>query len=160
MLKRSIQIFSLILFLFNYCQKDWGTQRTDIYTSLDGPSYSGFFLAEFYDVNFILDPDALKIGRSINISADVKRNDNRNINVELFYRWYVNDSLILENGGPSVEIEKIITLPGEYTIKAHVYDEVVKHAFSNNDNPHSLDLVRKDLDKLQQWLEWSIILNL
>ena len=74
--------------------------------------------------------------------------------------WYVNDSLILENGGPSVEIEKIITLPGEYTIKAHVYDEVVKHAFSNNDNPHPLDLVRKDLNKLQQWLEWSIILNL
>jgi len=73
--------------------------------------------------------------------------------------WYVNDSLILENGGPSVSVEDIITEPGEYTVKANVYDEVVIHAFSSNDNPHPLDLVRKDLDKLQEWLEWKIILK-
>ncbi|MFC1724849.1 hypothetical protein ACFL4T_04415 [candidate division KSB1 bacterium] len=94
MLKNTIQILLLIVFLFNFCQKDWGTQRTELYTSLEGPPYSEFFNPEFFDVNFDLDPNALKIGGSINISANVSRNDNRNINVELFYRWYVNDSLV------------------------------------------------------------------
>ncbi len=72
--------------------------------------------------------------------------------------WYVNGKMVLENGGPSVKTSALVTKPGEYTIKAHVYDEVVKHAFSDNENPHPLDLVRKDLDKLQQYVEWKIIL--
>ncbi|MBN1388959.1 MAG: hypothetical protein JW965_10965 [Bacteroidales bacterium] len=73
--------------------------------------------------------------------------------------WYVNDSLILENGGPSLSSGDIITEPGEYTVKAHVYDEAVKHAFSGNDDPHPLDLVRRDLDKLQRWFEWKIVIK-
>jgi len=75
----------------------------------------------------------------------------------LLVDWYIDDELILENGGPSFRPEDFIKEPGEYKIKVHVYDEVVKHAFSNNSNPHPLDLVRKDLDKLQQWLEWNIV---
>lgn len=73
--------------------------------------------------------------------------------------WYVNDKLILENGGTTVRAGDLVKEPGEYKIKAHAYDEVVKHAFSDNDNPHPLDLVRRDLDKLQQYVEWTIVID-
>ena len=77
----------------------------------------------------------------------------------LLVDWYVDDRLALENGGSSVSVDDIITEPGKYTVRAHVYDAVVKHAFSSNDNPDPLDLVRKDLDKLQEWVQWKIVLK-
>ena len=77
-----------------FCQKDWGTQKSDLYTSVEGPPYSEYFSPDVYDVNLSFDPESLKIGSSIFISADVSRNDHRNLNVDLYYRWYVNDCLI------------------------------------------------------------------
>ncbi|MDZ7740120.1 MAG: M64 family metallopeptidase [Bacteroidales bacterium] len=73
--------------------------------------------------------------------------------------WYVNDKLVLENGGTTVRAGDLVKKPGEYKVKAHAYDEVVKHAFSDNDNPHPLDLVRRDLDKLQQYVEWTVVID-
>ncbi len=74
----------------------------------------------------------------------------------LLVDWYVNGKLVKENGGQTFKPDEYIYEPGSYIIKAHVYDEVVKHAFSDNSNPHPLDLVRKDLDKLQQEIEWKV----
>jgi len=70
--------------------------------------------------------------------------------------WYVNGKLVAENGGESLPVKNIGTKPGTYIVKAHLYDEVVKYAFSDNANPHPLDLVRRDLDKLQQDITWSV----
>jgi len=74
----------------------------------------------------------------------------------LLVDWYVNGKLVKENGGQTFKPDEYIYEPGSYIIKAHVYDEVVKHAFSDNSNPHPLDLVRKNLDKLQQEIEWKV----
>ena len=76
----------------------------------------------------------------------------------LLVDWYLNGELVIVDGGQEIMVSDLISEPGEYIIKAHVYDEVVKHAFSDNDNPHPLDLVRKDLDKLQTCVSWKIVL--
>jgi len=69
--------------------------------------------------------------------------------------WYVDGNLAASDAGgifpPYIRLD-----PGVHTIKAHVYDEVIRHAFSDNANPHPLDLVRKDLDKLQRHLTWKV----
>jgi hypothetical protein len=70
--------------------------------------------------------------------------------------WYVNGKLVKENGGDTIMLNRIGTNPGTYLVRAHAYDEVVKHAFSDNNNPHPLDLVRRDLHKLQQEITWTV----
>ena len=94
MLKHNFKCIFLILLLFNFCQKDWGTQRTDIYTSLEGPSYSAYFLAEYYNIELCADSDSMKIGESVNITANVSRNDRNNFGVDLYYKWYVEDRYV------------------------------------------------------------------
>jgi hypothetical protein len=74
--------------------------------------------------------------------------------------WYVNGVLVKKNGGSSLKRNEISSAPGTYTVKAHVYDEVVIHANSSNSNPHPLDLVRKDLYKLQQNAQWNVKLTI
>lgn len=73
--------------------------------------------------------------------------------------WYVNGKLVAENGGESLSADKIGKKAGSYTVKAHLYDEVVKYAFSDNKKPHPLDLVRRDLDKLQQDITWNVVVK-
>ncbi|MBN1127480.1 MAG: hypothetical protein JXA71_00735 [Chitinispirillaceae bacterium] len=58
--------------------------------------------------------------------------------------WYVNNVLKKPNGGTSIRRSEITTTPGTFTVKAHVYDEVIRHMNSDNKNPDTLDLVRKD----------------
>ena len=70
--------------------------------------------------------------------------------------WYVDGKLISEKGGSSLPLHLIGTSPGKYNVRAHAYDEAIKHAFSDNNNPHPLDLVRRDLHKLQQEVIWEI----
>jgi len=73
--------------------------------------------------------------------------------------WYVNGKLVMENGGESLPAEKIGKKKGNYIVMAHLYDEIVKFAFSDNKNPHPLDLVRRDLDKLQQDITWNVTIK-
>lgn len=70
--------------------------------------------------------------------------------------WYVNDILIKKNGGSSLKKSEISSVPGTFKVRAHAYDEVVLHANSSNTNPDPLDLVRKDLYKLQQDVRWNV----
>jgi hypothetical protein len=70
--------------------------------------------------------------------------------------WYVDGKLVAANGGESLPGSAIGPKKGTYSVRAHVYDEVVKHAFSDNANPHPLDLVRRDLHKLQQNINWKV----
>jgi hypothetical protein len=73
--------------------------------------------------------------------------------------WYVNDELAAENGGESFDILGADYETGEYAVRAEIYDEVVKHAHSDNGNPHELDMVRTGLENLQWTREWSVELD-
>jgi len=69
--------------------------------------------------------------------------------------WYIDGELVATDAG-GIFPASIRPGMGFHTVTAHIYDEVIRHAFSDNNNPHPLDLVRKDLDKLQCRLTWKV----
>lgn len=69
--------------------------------------------------------------------------------------WYINGELVSSNSSGVFPAGARLQ-SGRNVVTAHIYDEVIKHAFSDNNNPHPLDLVRKDLDKLQKRLTWQL----
>jgi hypothetical protein len=73
--------------------------------------------------------------------------------------WYVNGTLKKANGGTSLLKSDIAAATGTYTVKAHVYDECIRHAYSPNKTPDSLDLVRKDTSKMFQDVQWRVQLT-
>jgi len=40
-----------------------------------------------------------------------------------------------------------------------VRDEVLDHAFTDNSNPHPLDLVRRNMDGLTRTISWTVFAN-
>ncbi len=73
----------------------------------------------------------------------------------LWVDWYIDTVLVRSNGGEKFVLPD--SLPsGDYTVRAHVYDEVVIRSGSDNAAPHPLDWVRRDLDKLQQEVAWRV----
>lgn len=66
--------------------------------------------------------------------------------------WYVNGDLIQTNGGESFDATQYDLAAGTYEVRAHAYDEVLKHANQGG----LLDLVRQDFQKLQQEVTWSL----
>ncbi len=73
--------------------------------------------------------------------------------------WIVDGDTVLYKGGEVFSVADFIAEAGTYTITARVWDEVIEHAFSDNANPHPLDLVRKDLDKLEKSISWSVTIE-
>lgn len=73
--------------------------------------------------------------------------------------WHVNDEIVIENASEFFELANHIDTPGTHEILVVARDEVIDHAFSSNGVPHPLDLVRKDFDKLQQTVRWTVVLN-
>jgi hypothetical protein len=73
--------------------------------------------------------------------------------------WYVDGMLIKANGGTTLKKSEIASAPGVYTVKAHVYDEAIRHANSPNKTPDTLDLVRKDTTKMFTDVQWKVKLN-
>jgi hypothetical protein len=70
--------------------------------------------------------------------------------------WYINGVLRVAKGSQKLSLKDYITAKGTYKVTARCYDEVVEHAFSDNKNPHPLDLVRSGLDKLEQSVSWTV----
>ncbi|MBN2035245.1 MAG: hypothetical protein JW768_00750 [Chitinispirillaceae bacterium] len=70
--------------------------------------------------------------------------------------WYVDNVLKKPNGGTSISRSEITSVPGTFTVKAHVYDEAIRHMFSNNQNPDTLDIVRKDTARMVQDVQWTV----
>ncbi|MBN2035940.1 MAG: T9SS type A sorting domain-containing protein [Chitinispirillaceae bacterium] len=70
--------------------------------------------------------------------------------------WYVGTTLKKPNGGCSILKNEIATMPGTYTVRAHVYDEILRHMNSNNRTPDTLDLVRMDTTGMFQDVEWKV----
>jgi len=46
--------------------------------------------------------------------------------------------------------------PGPHTVSARAYDEVLDHTGSDNEDPHPLDLVRRELPLLEQSVQWTV----
>ncbi len=74
----------------------------------------------------------------------------------LLVDWSVDGQVVARNGGESFSMARYPLVMGTHTVRAHVYDEVVIHARSDNAAPHPLDLVRTGLDMLQQDVEWTV----
>jgi len=70
--------------------------------------------------------------------------------------WYVGTTLKKANGGTSIRRSEIATVPGTYTVRAHVYDEIIRHMNSSNTSPDTLDLVRQDTSRLVQNVQWNV----
>ncbi|MBN1307529.1 MAG: hypothetical protein JXA18_06405 [Chitinispirillaceae bacterium] len=70
--------------------------------------------------------------------------------------WYVNDALKKPNGGTSILRNEIAAVPGTYIVKAHVYDEIIRHMNGDNKTPDTLDLVRKDTTKMVRDVQWTV----
>lgn len=70
--------------------------------------------------------------------------------------WLLNGQMFKADGGPTLNLRTNPLPIGTHTVKAHVYDEIVKHANTPNATPHALDWVRKDLARLQQDVEWTV----
>lgn len=73
--------------------------------------------------------------------------------------WSINGQVIAENTTENFDLASYIGSAGTYEISVVARDEVIDHAFSPNEAPHPLDLVRKDFDKLQQTVRWTVVLN-
>ncbi len=73
--------------------------------------------------------------------------------------WYVDGVLKKADRGTVLKKAEIAAVAGVYTVRAHVYDEVIRHAFSPNKTPDSLDMVRKDTVKMVQDVQWKVTLG-
>ncbi len=70
--------------------------------------------------------------------------------------WFVDGRLVSERASESFDVASYLDSPGTYEVTARVWDEVIAHAFSDNNNPHPLDMVRKDFEKLEQSITWTV----
>ena len=70
--------------------------------------------------------------------------------------WSVDGVVVSTKAAESFNPADYIDTAGDYVVTARAWDEVIQHAFSDNLNPHELDLVRRDLDKLEQSVSWNI----
>lgn len=70
--------------------------------------------------------------------------------------WFVDGAPVSERGSEDFTVANHLTSAGTYQVTARVWDEVIEHAFSDNNNPHALDMVRKDLNKLEQSVSWTV----
>lgn len=65
--------------------------------------------------------------------------------------WYVNGVLLEGHSGNSIDLDALGYAPGMHTVTAHAYDTVIDHIGTEG----LLDLVRRDLHKLQQDITWT-----
>lgn len=66
--------------------------------------------------------------------------------------WYVDDELVAADYGEQFNLAAFGFAAGTFHVRAHAYDEVLRHVGDGT----LLDLVRRDLDKLQQDVAWTV----
>lgn len=69
--------------------------------------------------------------------------------------WYVNEQLIAANYGEAFDLVDFGFPAGTYSVRAQAYDAIVNHVGDGS----LLDLVRVELDKLQQQVNWTVALS-
>ncbi len=70
----------------------------------------------------------------------------------LLIDWFIDDVWVAS--GEDFDLATRALTPGLHAIEARVRDEVLDHAFSDNANPHALDLVRRNTSRLTQTVSW------
>ena len=73
--------------------------------------------------------------------------------------WEIDGVPVAVDGGGVFDYDLSAMAPGLHTVRALAYDEAVLHAFSDNLDPHPLDLVRSGLEELQQAVTWQILVG-
>jgi hypothetical protein len=66
--------------------------------------------------------------------------------------WYVDGSLIAAATDEAFDTASLGLTPGDHTVRARVYDRVLDHVQDGG----LLDLVRKDLSRLEQSVTWTL----
>ncbi|MFN3168449.1 MAG: M64 family metallopeptidase [Phycisphaeraceae bacterium] len=76
----------------------------------------------------------------------------------LMIEWLVNGQAIAGQSSETLDLSAVISQlgPGSHTITARAYDSILDHNFSDNNDPDPLDLVRRDLDQLEQSVAFSV----
>lgn len=69
--------------------------------------------------------------------------------------WLV-DSQLVQTGEGTLNLARLGIPAGYHVVEAVARDEVLDHAFSDNSNPHPLDLVRRDPDGLSRTITWTV----
>lgn len=80
--------------------------------------------------------------------------DTNVINVQ----WKFDSTVITDQTSETFDLQQAVSLlgPGVHTITARAYDTILDHNFSDNNNPDPLDLVRSNLDKLEQSVSYTV----
>ncbi len=111
------------------------------------------------DIYDLVDPIDSYTNNSTQLT-DIERLEIKVIDPEVIkVNWSINDQVVAENSSENFELSHYVSSPGIYEISVVARDEVIDHAFSSNQAPHPLDLVRRDFDKLQQTVQWTVVLN-
>ena len=73
--------------------------------------------------------------------------------------WYVDGVLRKLSGGSKLPKDSISFTIGTHIVRAHAYDEAIRHRFSTNSAPDTLDLVRGDTSRMFQDVSWTVNLT-
>lgn len=73
-------------------------------------------------------------------------------------QWLLGGSPLAGQADQTIDLDKVVSLlgPGSHTLTARAYDTILDHNFSNNASPDPLDLVRRDLHKLEQTIAFNV----
>ncbi|MFH0945121.1 MAG: M64 family metallopeptidase [Planctomycetota bacterium] len=69
--------------------------------------------------------------------------------------WLVDGQLV-RTGEGTLNLTSLGIPSGFHVVEAVARDEVLDHAFSDNSNPHPLDLVRREMDRLSTTITWMV----
>jgi hypothetical protein len=69
--------------------------------------------------------------------------------------WYVDDVLVPGAFGEQFYARQFGYGPGTYDVRVRAYDEIINHSTTGD----LLDLVRRDLDELEQSVNWTLTIN-
>ena len=73
-------------------------------------------------------------------------------------QWLIDGQALPGQSAETLDLRQVVSLigPGSHTLTARAYDSILDHNFSDNDNPDPLDLVRRDLDQLEQAIAYNV----
>lgn len=76
----------------------------------------------------------------------------------IMVQWLVDGQIIAGQSGETLNLSAVVSAlgPGNHTLTARAYDAILDHNFSDNEDPDPLDLVRRDLDQLEQSIAFTI----
>ena len=73
-----ISVFCALALLVSVnCKKEWGTEITEIYPPVDGPSFITLFEGGYYSISIDMHPNTMKFGSEVSVNVELSRYDGR-----------------------------------------------------------------------------------